>query len=87
MDEFLSKNRIKFYPNPSNRLTEINFSKKHDLIELNIFDTLGKLILNEEYINTNKIIINTAKLKSGLYVVDLLISKNIKEQVKLIVCN
>ncbi len=87
VDEFLSKNRIKFYPNPSNRLTEINFSKKHDLIELNIFDTLGKLILNEEYINTNKIIINTAKLKSGLYVVDLLISKNIKEQVKLIVCN
>ncbi len=58
----------KVFPNPSSGITNIVLRKIHEEVELNIFDILGKRILNKTYKNTKEITFSTQDYAIGTYI-------------------
>ena len=57
------------YPNPANDKISIS-SYAVKINELDIYDISGKLV-ESHYVNANKININTSKLNSGIYFIEI----------------
>lgn len=83
-DEFFN-----VYPNPSINSATIelnnNFLKSNHFFALRIFDNIGKLVYEENYSHFNIVKINTEKLKSGIYLFNIL-GDNSSITGKFIVC-
>jgi hypothetical protein len=81
---------INLFPNPSNEATTLTVSSKTgDLLNVNVYDLTGKMVLspvqNQQLINgENKYTLNTQELTNGIYFVTLS-TINGKETVKLVV--
>jgi hypothetical protein len=63
---FNSKN-INIYPNPANNFITIDFNEIIGKTNLIIVDLLGKKVLEQEFNNTPKEIINIENLSNGIY--------------------
>ncbi len=82
LNAIIALNNIKLYPNPSENLTTLTFNnKKEENVSVRIYDVTGKLILNVVEQNfaagEQKVELNTSKLPSGNYLVNILIGTNI----------
>jgi hypothetical protein len=81
---------VNLFPNPSNDATTLTVSSKTgDLLNVNVYDLTGKMVLspvqNQQLINgENKYTLNTQELTNGIYFVTLS-TINGKETVKLVV--
>ena len=60
----LSKNEIKIYPNPTSSI--LNIKMKNNLKQATVYSVLGAKVLN-----TTSKSLNTANLKSGLYLITI----------------
>jgi len=63
-------NIVKTYPNPFSDNINIQFTDS-DFAELNIYNTIGKLILNKNIEGLKSININTENLAKGIYILQL----------------
>ncbi len=64
---------ITVYPNPTDDRITIDFSQINlNNIELEIKDILGKTVMKEININTNKVEINTSALSKGVYFIHII---------------
>ncbi len=70
-------NEVSIYPNPTNNNLTITSSKI--ILELVVFDIMGKQVLSNKKINSNSVNLNTSKLTKGYYSITL------KQQEKVIV--
>ncbi len=75
--------QINIYPNPANDNINIDISNSLNITEniiINIFNSLGQLIKEEElHFENNKAIINTKDLVNGIYLLTLFDSTNINK--------
>jgi len=80
-----SVNKIKVYPNPANKLANIIYDLNEDF-EIILYNILGVKI-ESYYMNSGvgSIKINTANLKSGTYIYQIITESNIKSTKYLIV--
>lgn len=69
---FFSSDKFKIYPNPSFGFTNIRFETTYEEVELTIFNSLGSKISNKTYFDVSSIRIDTEKLASGVYYLNLL---------------
>ena len=82
----LSKS-FKLYPNPSNGNTNILYMSDENIVqaEIQIFDITGKLVIKQSIkVNSSTNIVETEFLRSGLYLVNLLIDNKVIDRQKLI---
>ncbi|MFN5415964.1 MAG: T9SS type A sorting domain-containing protein [Flavobacteriia bacterium] len=74
----------KIYPNPSTGLVNLDFANIPDgVMDINIYDLAGKLVYQNTFENTNGEQINLAEMHKGLYLVKILIDKQVVEVQKL----
>lgn len=74
-------NYFKTYPNPNEGQFTVELNKKYELVNIKIYDALGRVLLNEYHYNTNEIKLDL-KCESGLYLINLLIEeKNYKTKI------
>jgi hypothetical protein len=76
--------QFKVYPNPSNGSINIELGSLYQDVNISIFDLLGKEMIHKTYINTNKIILDTQQLTTGVYIVKVESNTN-KASLKLVV--
>ena len=55
------------FPNPFSSTTQITLSQTYHNILLSVFDIQGKLVAQNQYQETNNIILNKNKLNNGMY--------------------
>ena len=79
-----SDNSIELFPNPSSDIVTIDFEQTIDFLEISIYDIAGKVVLFEEYENTNTAKLNISDLKGGVYFIKI-DNENIEKYLKLIV--
>ncbi|MEN8125875.1 MAG: T9SS type A sorting domain-containing protein, partial [Bacteroidota bacterium] len=70
VDEFENKN-IVLFPNPSDDILKINFNQYIPLINYQIIDINGKILLDKEVRNEEKLIIDIKKYEAGLYFLNI----------------
>ncbi len=71
-------------PNPACDFVYLIFKQYHDNIQIRIYDISGKLLLTENYINSDKICISLRDIESGLYIINY-DTENVSGNLKLIV--
>ena len=74
---------ISFYPNPIKNKLNIRLSEKHQKIKLNIFNIIGKSIINKEIENTNNLKIDF-NFPKGIYLAKITLEDNSTKVIKLI---
>ena len=67
----LKNDLAKIYPNPSTGAFQIEFSEFQQEVELRVFDTTGKLILEKMYQNVEQINNNISNQPTGSYIIQL----------------
>jgi hypothetical protein len=75
------------YPNPSNGNTNILYMSDENIVqaEIQIFDITGKLVIKQSIkVNSSTNIVETEFLRSGLYLVNLLIDNKVIDRQKFI---
>ncbi|WP_417238505.1 T9SS type A sorting domain-containing protein [Bizionia sp.] len=77
--------KITLYPNPSKGYSVIEFEYIQPIINLEIFDTLGKLIDSKSYFNTCKIKLNTQSYSKGHYLISVSSKEGLTNRLKLLV--
>ena len=65
------------FPNPFNTTTELLFDRQYKSIEVDVYNTTGKLFEHLEYSNCNKIQLVRRTLTDGLYFLRVTLDKNI----------
>lgn len=81
----IADSQLKLFPNPASDYLNINFEmEKSGMVNINIFDIQGKLIIAAEYNlgkgNHHKMI-NLSKFESGMYIINAKINgQNVSEQ-------
>jgi len=81
-----NRNQIKIYPNPfSNSVTIIFDNKKRKEAALKLYNSIGQLVLQIDYITTGEIKIEKNRLKNGIYFFNLLKDNEFVGQGKIII--
>ncbi len=62
--------QVKLYPNPTTEQVNIDFETEQKRIVLKIFDTAGRLLLQQNFDNTKQIILSLPYV-SGVYLIQL----------------
>ncbi|MCX7735387.1 MAG: T9SS type A sorting domain-containing protein [Candidatus Kapabacteria bacterium] len=65
VDEINNKNNIKIYPNPCNKILNVDTNRNLSGIKYQVYDCTGKLMITDTFENSNTI--NTIHLNSGIY--------------------
>jgi uncharacterized repeat protein (TIGR01451 family) len=61
---------LSIMPNPANNFSQVNFNNdSHSELTLSVFNLLGEVVFKTEKVTTGKVIINTANLNEGIYLV------------------
>jgi hypothetical protein len=82
-DLFQSNEPLKLYPNPFNQFIKVSYTNGIDKIE--VFDLMGRKIIEKKYDGSNSIIINTGNLLNGVYIITVVTfsgERHIKRAVK-----
>ena len=80
--------KIKIYPNPNNGILSIEFEENSfENYELNLLDEQGKIIYQSKTIKESKIVINMNGFGKGIYVLNILDTKNKNAFVNKIIFN
>ena len=61
------ENNISIYPNPTSNIVNIAFSKKYKNINITLYNSIGEVLINKQYYNTNLEQINLSNLSKGIY--------------------
>ena len=77
-------NTISIYPNPTKEILNIDLIVPNQNTKINIYNSLGELILSKDIVNQNSII-NTNQLQSGLYYLNVLKNNKTIKTDKLII--
>jgi hypothetical protein len=64
--------QFNIYPNPSNSVINVDFSKNINANIANVYNTLGELIKSVTVFNNSRTSIDISTLKNGLYYIELL---------------
>jgi len=80
-----NKSIFSIYPNPAKNEVYIEKSTNNYPTEVTIFDTNGKLVLNQKTKNIQKNTINTSTLTTGLYILSIKDDTNATSTQKLII--
>lgn len=59
---------FKLYPNPANNFITIEFNSQHKQSEIEVYNILGEKVLSKSVNNSDRLLINTLGLKTGLYI-------------------
>ncbi|WP_299107388.1 FG-GAP-like repeat-containing protein [uncultured Winogradskyella sp.] len=73
VETYNNENEIKIYPNPTSDSISVNT----DVIEINIFNTVGQIITN-----SNQNIVDVSNLEAGMYFINILSKKNLYKTIK-----
>ncbi len=65
---FQSEFAVSIYPNPTKDNLNIHLSEKSNDVDVSIYDLTGRLVFQENYLNTNNIELSTQNWNSGLYI-------------------
>ena len=65
------KDQILIYPNPATEFIQIDFTSTQKTILVNIFDAIGKLVIQTNVLNVNPLKINVSALSKGKYYLQL----------------
>jgi len=65
----LQRNTISFHPNPF--VNQLNIRSENNIIEINVYDIMGRLIEKTNYSNQNEVQINSRNWQSGLYLIEI----------------
>ena len=79
----LSSNSIFVYPNPASEQVNIEFVNFYSQIELKLVDQLGRILLERNYSNVNKIKLDISSFKAGVYHVILTDNKGFSQKTKI----
>lgn len=71
VDNNTFSNQIRLFPNPSKNYISINYPKQESINKIEVFNSLGKKILN-----TKNATINISSFKSGVYFVKIIFNNN-----------
>ncbi|MFK7781573.1 T9SS type A sorting domain-containing protein [Psychroserpens sp.] len=72
---------FRLYPNPSSDYVNIEFNELFESISVQVFDVLGKKVIQQEKRGLSTIKLNVSHLKSGIYLVNIdigLVNKTVK---------
>ena len=85
VDKNLLENKIKIYPNPASENITIDLGESNSKsLNIDVIDSIGKIIFSESYTNQNKVSVNLSQFSEGVYFVK--ITNDDKQQIeKLIV--
>ncbi|MEI6122125.1 MAG: T9SS type A sorting domain-containing protein [Bacteroidota bacterium] len=72
-------------PNPFNQSTQITLNKTYQNITLEIYDIQGKLMLQKEYSDKDKILLESEGLNNGMYFLKLPLDGKMVETRKMVV--
>lgn len=84
--KFNNRNSIKIHPNPANNKACIELPNSF-IGEILIYDTHGRIVINNKIQNQNKLSIDSRNLKNGVYLVVLVDNTNKHYQQKLVILN
>ncbi len=77
----ISENKVMVYPNPSSGI--VNISSEKEIISLEVYDTQGKLLINNN-ISSKNATINIEFLVSGIYILKIQYSDQLLQYFKLV---
>jgi len=72
----LVENQLKIYPNPTSKTVNIEIPKGNKF-DLTLIDVEGKVILEKKQISSRKLVLNTKKIRKGIYLIEL---KNVQNR-------
>ncbi|UPT67907.1 MAG: T9SS type A sorting domain-containing protein [Sphingobacteriales bacterium JAD_PAG50586_3] len=73
VDANVVANSISLFPNPATNMVTI--STPQNIASINVYDVAGKLVMSQNYNQSNNIIIDIATLSNGFYTVQMLTAK------------
>ena len=76
---------FKIYPNPADHFVNIQTDKSYELLEIYIFDITGKQIQQQKISNSDYLLLETSKLDSGIYLIEVKMNGINSEIQKLII--
>jgi len=76
---------LSIFPNPFNTTTEILFDRQYKTIDIEIFNTIGKLMEKLKYSDCRKIKVDIITLTDGLYFARLTLNNNFTTIKKLVI--
>lgn len=66
-NEIIHTKEISIYPNPANEFLSIKGFDQGAIIDVQISDMMGKVVLSKKYLNLDEIILNVSDLSKGIY--------------------
>lgn len=85
-NSFVEKEQIRIYPNPSSSYITVEFSNpKSEKYTINIYNGLGQLVKSTKNITSERSIIETGHLRSGIYFIEVTSKSRIFKTEKLII--
>ncbi len=82
--EAIQDNSFFVYPNPTNNFVKI--ISPYEIEQMQLFDIVGKQIVEQNSISSTKLEINTSKLSNGIYFIRLHSNNGSLSQRKIVVC-
>lgn len=67
ISEVVEKFSVNVYPNPFNNILTVHFSEIEQEMTVVLIDVIGKTVIREQRINSNKLELNTTSLAPGVY--------------------
>ncbi len=77
--EYLTKRSMNLYPNPTMYNFTIDLANNYAKVNIEIRNTLGQIVFQEDYINPNTQLQISLNEKPGIYFVSIITDKGIKE--------
>jgi hypothetical protein len=84
-DEKNIESKITISPNPFTTSTQITLYKTYHNIFLSVYDIQGKLMLQKQYADCNRIQLNRNGLNNGMYFMKLTLDERWVETAKIII--
>lgn len=84
INEIMNANLISFYPNPAKNKVQFN-NESDENITVNIYNSLGELVVNQEIYSNQSSAVDVGKLNSGIYFVSFVDTNGAKQTQKLII--
>ncbi len=67
----LTENDIHLFPNPSSGKVQISLTQMHQLLRIKVYDFTGKLLLEKQWISSEKNILDLSHFGSGVYFIKI----------------
>ena len=70
-----SNHSIVLYPNPTNEIITVNLKNTEDEVKVRLHSSLGKVILSNQYFNTDNIKISILQ-EPGIYILEVILTNS-----------